>query len=251
MKRLKYRAIIFDLDGTLVRHGIGEKPHKEVIDSLVQASKFIKICISTSRPLEYAKPIINLLPINGLCAVNDGSQIYDQQNDTVLKTLYIDNLILPEIIRIYKIYTNNFMINTGDSEYEYKGDLLPQNICALCVPEIPEVITDKIINDLSSISQISIHKVLSHKPGLYWVVATNPLATKLHSVITISEYLHVNPKNIIGVGDGYTDYSLLSACGLKIAMGNAVSELKDIADYVAPSVDNDGVVDVLQKYVFH
>lgn len=39
------------------------------------------------------------------------------------------------------------------------------------------------------------------------------------------------------------------ACGLKVAMGSAVEDLKAIADYIAPSVDEDGVVDVIQKFI--
>jgi hydroxymethylpyrimidine pyrophosphatase-like HAD family hydrolase len=39
------------------------------------------------------------------------------------------------------------------------------------------------------------------------------------------------------------------ACGLKIAMSNAVPELKVIADYIAPSIDDDGVADIIEKFV--
>lgn len=39
------------------------------------------------------------------------------------------------------------------------------------------------------------------------------------------------------------------ACGLKVAMGNATEDLKAIADYIAPSVDDDGVVDVIAKFI--
>lgn len=53
---------------------------------------------------------------------------------------------------------------------------------------------------------------------------------------------------MIGVGDGYNDFPLLMSCGLKIAMGNAIEELKDIADYIAPSVDEDGLAKVIDKY---
>jgi len=39
------------------------------------------------------------------------------------------------------------------------------------------------------------------------------------------------------------------ACGLKVAMGNATEDLKEIADYIAPTVDEDGVADVIEKFV--
>jgi hydroxymethylpyrimidine pyrophosphatase-like HAD family hydrolase len=54
---------------------------------------------------------------------------------------------------------------------------------------------------------------------------------------------------MIGVGDGYNDFPLLEACGLKVAMGNALEDLKGIADYIAPSVDEDGVANVIEKFI--
>jgi hypothetical protein len=41
------------------------------------------------------------------------------------------------------------------------------------------------------------------------------------------------------------------ACGLKVAVGNAVEELKEIADYIAPPLEEDGVADVINKFVLH
>ena len=61
--------------------------------------------------------------------------------------------------------------------------------------------------------------------------------------------LGINTHEIIGVGDGYNDFPLLMACGLKVAMGNAVEDLKAIADYIAPSVEEDGVADVIDKFI--
>jgi hydroxymethylpyrimidine pyrophosphatase-like HAD family hydrolase len=39
------------------------------------------------------------------------------------------------------------------------------------------------------------------------------------------------------------------ACGLKVAMGNAVADVKAIANYIAPSVEEDGIADVIEKFV--
>ncbi|MBI4226134.1 HAD hydrolase family protein [Candidatus Roizmanbacteria bacterium] len=42
---------------------------------------------------------------------------------------------------------------------------------------------------------------------------------------------------------------ILLSCGLRIAMGNAVQELKDIAHYIVPDVKHDGVAYVIEKFV--
>lgn len=64
----------------------------------------------------------------------------------------------------------------------------------------------------------------------------------------MARILGTQTTEIVGVGDSYNGIPLLQGCGLKIAMGNAVEELKVEADYIAPSVDNDGLVDVIEKY---
>ena len=59
----------------------------------------------------------------------------------------------------------------------------------------------------------------------------------------------IETHEIISIGDSYNDFPLLMASGLRVAMGNAFSDLKEIAHYIAPSVQQDGVADVIQKFV--
>lgn len=47
------------------------------------------------------------------------------------------------------------------------------------------------------------------------------------------------------------DHSLLCAYRLKIAMGNAAPELKAIADFIAPSIEEDGVATVIEKFILN
>jgi hydroxymethylpyrimidine pyrophosphatase-like HAD family hydrolase len=44
-------------------------------------------------------------------------------------------------------------------------------------------------------------------------------------------------------------YSMLKASGIGVAMGNAVSQVKDIADYITLSSDEDGVAEYIETYI--
>lgn len=92
-------------------------------------------------------------------------------------------------------------------------------------------------------------KVPSWTKGFFCIIITHAEATKQHGVFEVAKLLGLQTHDMIGVGDGYNDFPLLLACGLKVAMGNAVPELKEIADYVAPTVENDGVVDIINKFI--
>ena len=61
--------------------------------------------------------------------------------------------------------------------------------------------------------------------------------------------LDIDPSQIIAAGDSFNDLPLLAACGAGIAMGDAPEELKAIADYVAPRVDEDGLAVALEDFV--
>ena len=141
------------------------------------------------------------------------------------------------------------LIGEGEKEYEYAGGSWPDALTDIAMPDLPESIVDELIEHLTKIQGIAVHKNPSFKKGLFWASVTNALATKLHAVVRIAELLKIRTDEIIGVGDSYNDYPLLSACGLKIAMGNAVPELKAIADFIAPSVDEDGVATVIEKFI--
>ena len=57
----------------------------------------------------------------------------------------------------------------------------------------------------------------------------------------------LRPENVLFFGDGPNDLEMFDYVGLKIAMGNAVPELKDKADFVTKSVEEDGILYALEE----
>ena len=66
------------------------------------------------------------------------------------------------------------------------------------------------------------------------------------ALLEYSRLMNLDPKEIIGVGDSYNDYPLLSACGFKVAMGNAPEELSEIADKIVGTQEENGIIEVLE-----
>ncbi len=64
----------------------------------------------------------------------------------------------------------------------------------------------------------------------------------------LSSYLDIPIEDTIAIGDSENDKSMLQAAGIGIAMGNATDDVKEAADDVTGSVDEDGVYDAFQKY---
>ncbi len=64
---------------------------------------------------------------------------------------------------------------------------------------------------------------------------------KAVGVRKIMEKLQIPAQDIIAIGDGMNDIEMLEAAGFGVAMGNAAPKLKEIADMITSSVDEDGV----------
>lgn len=63
-------------------------------------------------------------------------------------------------------------------------------------------------------------------------------ATGMDAVV---KYFHADIKDTIAIGDGFNDLPMFKKAHLSIAMGNAPQEIKDKADRITTSLDEDGI----------
>ena len=66
------------------------------------------------------------------------------------------------------------------------------------------------------------------------------------ALTTMSELLGIPLKNIMAVGDSLNDIPLLQVAGYGVAMGTAPDALREIADAVVPSADENGFIKALE-----
>lgn len=79
---------------------------------------------------------------------------------------------------------------------------------------------------------------------------TSNKADKGLAFLQLINKLKVDVNNTMAFGDGYNDMSLLKLVGTSVAMSNAVSEVKEMADYVCLSNNEDGVGTFLEEKIF-
>lgn len=64
----------------------------------------------------------------------------------------------------------------------------------------------------------------------------------------MADYLGLNIDETMAFGDGGNDISIIKKAGIGVAMGNAGDNLKEVADYITTSVDEDGVRNALVHF---
>lgn len=245
----KFKAVMIDVDGSLIPYSPNALPSAKVTQAIAKAGKIVHIGLATQRPYFMVKNIARHLKLSGPSIIAGGAQIYDFTNSKVLWEKTIEKGDVKKIYQIAKKHGIHFVVFDKDKDFELTPSYKPNKPFDMYSPSLSEEIARKLRKDLLGISTIAINLVPSWEGLGYTVLINHALATKQHGIFEVAKLLKIKTGDIIGIGDGYNDFPLLMACGVKVAMGNAVEDLKAIADYVAPSVYDDGVADVIKKFV--
>ena len=240
---------MLDLDDTTVVHGKDSLPTSKVADAIALAKEKIHVCVATARTLTDARPVLEHLELSGPCVVTNGTQIYDPVTKTIIHEVALPLRVVPKIYSLCKKYNVRAYIYNGVNDFEYSGSEKLEKVLSIYIPEVLPQKVDSFVEMFAIDPAIHIQKLTAWDKRFMSIDITSNKASKLHGILEVAKLLHIKTSEIIGVGDGYNDFPLLMACGLKIAMGNAVPELKAIADFIAPSVSEDGVATVIEKFV--
>ncbi|KAA6330820.1 putative phosphatase [termite gut metagenome] len=251
------KALFFDIDGTLVSFKTHTIP-QSAIDAIEQAKrKGIKAFISTGRPKVIINNLADLvfdgyITMNGsYCFVGDEvvykCKIPQEDVQTMAEIVERDNIPC-----VFVEENRMGLCNMNEKTEEFQR--------ALKVPHLPVVTTREVIS--KEIYQMSpfitveqervIMPLLPHCFAGRWfptfadVVAANNGKEK--GIDEISNYFGFGLEETMSFGDGGNDIGMLRHAAVGVAMGNANETVKQAADYVTTSVDDNGVMNALQHF---
>lgn len=247
----KCKLLLFDLDGTLLQ---GDKTiSKRTLSVLKQCrEKGILIGVSTSRSEQNSLVYLNelmpdILISSGGALVKYGTEYIYKAEFSVAETNNMINMaraVCGEDCEItidttdshywnYKIDPKKLDQSWGDSIYT---DFTDFSECALkmCVEIFDKDKADMLADRLDQCDCIRF------SDG-YWYKFTQKNVTKENAIIKITEVCGFGTESIIAFGDDFADIGMLELCGLGVAMGNAIDEVKNKADIVIGSNDEEGI----------
>lgn len=255
----KYRALVVDFDGTLVDSNfILSTEVKNAIRELI--NKGYAFSIATGRPYwGIIKGICKELNLKSPQITSGGAVIIDPETEEILWTEYFPKPDAESLIKFFLENNYDFAIESEDfvctptnlERSQYGPDIPMKKFESLNYEKVAKVVLFNVasIGDPQKIEESlgdkykGLHFIRSGKKGSPLVLdITSVKATKHLAVLELSKILNVDPSLMIGVGDGYNDYPLLSVCGYKVAVKNAPQELKDIADEIISDVEHEGLV---------
>ena len=92
----------------------------------------------------------------------------------------------------------------------------------------------------------SVHMSRSHQ---YLVEGTAPEANKGHGLLWLAERLGVARERVLAIGDNENDIPMLREAGVAVCMGQATEVVRAEADWVAPTLEEDGAAVAMERFV--
>ena len=107
---------------------------------------------------------------------------------------------------------------------------------------------DKLIAVESELSLLMQGTISVYRSEPYFLELVPPGIDKARSLAVLLEKLNMKKEEMVAIGDGYNDLSMIKFAGLGVAMGNAQEPVKKAADYITLSNDEDGVAVVVERF---
>jgi len=245
---MKYKVIIFDLDGTVVPSKLEGMPSEEVIKTVHKMQGKIKLSFATGRSINTCRNIEKALGLTDPCIISGGSLIVNPKTEEVLWEHHLPDEVVEKVVNISSEFSNKISINGITLESKTSVGEFVKIADIIVVTEIKKDNTDSLVEELTKIPDLAVHILPSWTEGDYWDLhITHKLATKKHAIENLIKILGVKKEEVIGIGDGNNDMPLFESVGYKVAMGNAVDVLKNAADYITDTLENNGFAKFIEK----
>lgn len=249
--KTKAKAIVLDLDGTLL-HSDGSVSQRTLTILRECRVREIGIVVATSRFWFKAKEYLDMIkPDYAILA--DGTQIY--HNGTMIYGFPMDipqsSGILHEMLQRHD--KTEIVVSIGQ---ELLCSALGINEPWRRSFDFAEPLIEPVYKIAAIMNAYSEASALAEKfscrlysyrgENLYGF--TSKEAGKYQAVRMLGKILQIDLQEMISFGDDENDYELLKYCGKGVAVSNAIPEIKNIADELTGSNDNDGVAEWLERY---
>lgn len=268
---MKYKLLVLDVDGTLLNSE--KKIGARTLSALLKVQQMgVRIVLASGRPTYGLMPLVKALELGnygGFILSYNGGQIINAQNGEVLFERRINPEMLPYIEKkarkngfsLFTYHDENIVSNDIDNEH-IRQEALFNNMHLIKEEEFsiaidfPPCKCMLVSDDEEALVALEEHwrrqlngalDVFRSEPYFLEVVPT--AINKANTLGALLEKLEIPSEEVVAIGDGVCDVSMLQMAGLGIAMGNAEDSVKICADMVTASNDEDGVAIAVEKSI--
>ena len=268
---MKYKLLVLDVDGTLLNDKKEITPRTHA--ALLKAQQMgVHVVLASGRPTNGVQPLAEALELNhygGFILSYNGGQIINAQTGELMFEKRIDPAMIPYLNR--KAKENGFAIFTYHKDYiltdspenkhvQEEAELNKMRIIG--VENFPEavdfapckcILTSDDENNLVGLEnhwKKRLDGVLeAFRSEDYFLEVAPHFINKGNTLAVLMEMLNITTEEVVAIGDGVADVSMLQLAGTGVAMGNARDSVKACADFTTLPNNMEGVAVAIEKAI--
>lgn len=268
---MKYKLLVLDVDGTLLNDE--REISKRTLAALLKVQQMgVRIVLASGRPTYGLMPLAKTLELGnygGFVLSYNGCQIIKAQNGEILFERRINPEMLPYLEKkarkngfaIFTYHDDTLITDSPDNEY-IKNEALLNNLKIIREDEFSTAIDfapckcmlvsdkEKALIGLEQHWEKRLAGTLdAFRSEPYFLEVVLCGVNKANTLGALLEHLGVTREEVIAVGDGVCDVTMLQLAGMGVAMGHSQDSVKVCADYVTASNEEDGVALAVEKLI--
>lgn len=264
-----YKLIALDMDGTLLNN---QKEISEVnLKSIKEARDIgVKVILATGRPKDGVRHYLEKLEmLSGdeyVVAFNGGLVQHCGTGEIISKvTLQVSDY--EELFKLSESLGCHIQASTESEVITPKSnEIIKEHARLNDIPLIEMSVEDVDSNTIiAKVMFVDNEEILDHvianmpnelrdkytiiRSDLCYLEFLHKNVNKGAGVSRVAERLNISKEEVICIGDVDNDFHMIEYAGLGVAMGNAFESIKNMADYVTFSNEEDGVAHVIEKFI--
>jgi Cof subfamily protein (haloacid dehalogenase superfamily) len=268
---MEYKLLVLDVDDTLLNNENKITVRTKI--ALIKAQQVgVRIVLASGRPTYGVVPLAKQLELDkngGYILSYNGSQIMNVQTGELIFEKRIDPEMIPYLERkatkhnfpLFTYHQDTIFTNNPENQWiRREAELNRMKIAE--ISQFAEAIDFKpckimLVSDdetaLTALETLWKKRLAGTLDVLrsesYFLEVVPQFIDKANTLSILLEKLAIRTEEIIAIGNGVCDVTMIQLAGLGVAMGNAKDSVKACADYVTDSNEKDGVALVVEKYI--
>ena len=255
------RLAALDVDGTLVDW---DNRMTDAVRETVRelADSGVEVVISTGRAIPGVMDAAAKLGLeSGIAVASNGAVVHTYSPVDVVHTVTFDaseavRRVLehvPDALVAVEEIGVGYRVNAPFPDWEIDGSVTIEDVDALVAEPVTRVIIRAVDHDPDEFGDL-VHGLglaeVNYNIGYTaWLDIAPEGVSKASGLEVVCARLGIERADVLAVGDGMNDYDMLRWAGRGVAMGQGSNELKAVADDVTGTVDDDGLVTELRRWL--
>ncbi|MFC1966595.1 Cof-type HAD-IIB family hydrolase [Chloroflexota bacterium] len=272
MAEIPYKLLVLDIDGTLLnKDGAIAAEDKQALIRVGDSG--IQVSLSTGRVTQACLKILKQLSLDGYHMFFDGALVSNPEKDEEVYCRPIGKEVVRQMVEFAHLKEINLDLYSATRYFveqetwvsDIRRDFFGIQPIVADFTQIghQERIVKGTLVVFSAKERATADSFRAHfgsslsfsstntpaYPGVDFINVVAAGVSKGKALEALASFLGIPLTEVIAIGDGDNDVSLLSTAGLGIAMGNAPDELKAVADYVTLDIDHSGVAEAISRFL--